>query len=148
MGYVLPTLLFIIGTILTGAIYIIYFGADEHDNEMLLVITSLFIGLALYTGYRMNWKYISDIRFNEKEIETKIIQRKESKRDYEAGSGTLYIGQEMKGFNSYSIVVENIRYRIDEEMFSACTVGDEVLFNYAPKSRYLINIELKKKDRL
>jgi hypothetical protein len=145
MGYILPPMLFIFGTIFTGGIYALNFSSGESDNEILLFIAIVFAGLAFFIGYKMNWKYISDIKCNEKEIETKIIQRKESKRSYEAGSGTLYIGQEMKGNDLYSVIVENIRYRVDEELFSGCSEGDEVLCNYAPMSRYLINIELKKK---
>lgn len=148
MGYVLPTILFIIGTFVSVGVYEINSNSKGLDTEMFLIISSVFAGLSLLIGYKMNWKYVSDIRYKEKQIETKIIQRKDSQRSYEAGSGTLYIGQEMKGNDLSSIVVDNTRYRVDEELFLACSKGDEVLFNYAPKSRYLINIELKKKARL
>jgi len=145
MGYVLPSILFIIGTVISVAVYEINFNSNSLDTEMFLIIASVFAVLSTLVGCKMNWKYVSDIRYNEKQIETKIIQRIESQRSYEAGSGSLYIGQEMKGNDIYSIVVENIRYRVDEELFSGCSEGDEVLFNYAPMSRYLINIELKEK---
>lgn len=147
MGYILPPMLFIFGTIFTGGIYTLNFSSNELDYKILLSISIVFAGLAFFIAYNMNWKYISDIEHGRKEVVTKIIQRKESKRDYEAGSGTLYVGQEMKGFDSYSIVVENIRYRVDEKLFFDCLEGDEVLFNYGVKSRHLINIEVKAKPQ-
>ena len=72
------------------------------------------------------------------------IQKKQSKQDYEAGSGTLYIGQEMKGRIRYDIIVNNIPYRVDKSFFLNCKEGDEVCFNYAPRSNFLISVELKK----
>ncbi len=148
MGYVIPTMIFIIGTFISVAIYELNFNSKSNglNTEMILLIALGFIVLSFFIGYKMNWKYLSDIRNNEKEIEIKTIQKKESKRDYEAGSGTL--GQEMKGFDSFNIVVGNYRYRVDKDLFMNCNEEDEVLFNYAPISRYLINIELKKKARL
>ncbi|MBT3422825.1 MAG: hypothetical protein HOA61_07550 [Bacteroidetes bacterium] len=147
MGYVIPSMVFIIGTFISSAIYEINLNSKSNglNTEMILLFGLGFIVLSFIIGYKMNHTYLADIRYNEKVIETKTIQKKESKRDYEAGSGTLYIGQEMKGFDSFSIVVENYRYRVDKNLFMYCNEGDEVLFNYAPLSRYLINIELTKK---
>jgi hypothetical protein len=146
MGYVIPAMIFILGTFISGAIYELNFNteSDGINVEMILLITLGFIALSFFTNYKMNWKYISDIRNDEKVIETKTIQKKEYKTDYEAGSGTLYIGQEMKGYDSFSIVVENCRYKVDKDVFLNCNEGDEIIFNYAPISRYLINIEQKK----
>lgn len=145
MGYLLPSMIFIIGNILTISIYGFNFKIESHLNyQIVIIIVLLFAILSIYLGYRMNWKYLKDIRNNEKVIETKIIQLKELKKDYEAGSGTLYIGQEMKDFDSFSIFVDNFRYRVEKELFLNCNEGDEVNFNYGPVSRYLINIELKK----
>lgn len=144
MGYLLPSMLFLFGNIFVGGAYVANFGWLGVDTEILLIMVSVFACLSLFIGYKMNWKYMTDISYKEKQVETKIVQRKEAKRDYEAGSGTLYVGQEMKGFDSYSIIVENTRYRVDEELYSACAEGGEVLFNYAPKSRYRLSIEVKK----
>jgi hypothetical protein len=94
----------------------------------------------------MNKKYYSDIRNNEKLSEKKIIQRKIDKTDYEAGSGnmtTLPHNNPMKEFTRYDLIIDNIKYRIDKELFDNCNDGDEVLFYYAPKSKYLLSIEKK-----
>lgn len=142
MGYILPGMFFILGSTLFTAIVFNMTEIFESENiEMTAMSLVGFAVLSLALSYKMNWKYLFDIKNREKLIETKIIQKKESKRDYEAGSGTLYIGQEMNGYDSFSIVVENYRYRVDKDVFEHCTVGGEILFNYGPKSRYLINIE-------
>jgi len=144
-GYVIPIMIFIIGTFISIVIYELYFNSKSNGlNTDNILLTALgFITLSILIGFRMNHKLLSDIRYGEKVIETKIIQKREFKRDYEAGSGTIYFGQEMKGYDSFSIVVENCRYRVDKEIFMNSNKGDEVLFNYAPRSRCLINIELK-----
>ncbi len=107
-----------------------------------VVIYSLVVSVLL--SYRMNYKYYIDIRNKEKIQEVKIIQKKETKKDWEAGSGTLYIGQEMNGFESMSIIVDNYRYRVNKEIYMNCKKGDEIFFNYGPKSKYMLGIELKK----
>lgn len=144
MGYVFPGLLFIIGTFVTSAIYELNFNTETKGiiGEMTVVIMFAFGLLSLLISCKMNWKYLSDLRNGEKIVETKIISKKEQKIEYEAGSGTLYFGQEMKGFDSFSIVVENVRYRIDEKLFDSCAEGEKILFNYAPKSRFLVSIEV------
>ena len=147
MGYVIPAMIFIIGTIVSVAIYESLFNTESNalNIEILVILASGFFALSFLISYKMNHKYLKDIRFNRKVVETKIIQKKESKSDYEAGSGTMYIGEEMKGYDSFSIIVENYRYRVDKDLFMSSKEGDEILFNYAPISRYLISIERKKK---
>ncbi len=148
IGYVIPFMIFILGTFISGAIYELNFNlkSDGLNTKIILLIALGFIIISFFVSYKMNWKYLLDIRNNEKEIELKTIQKKEYKRDYEAGSGSL--GQEMNGYDSFSIVVENYRYRVDKDIFINSNEGDEVFFYYAPISEYLINIELKKMTEL
>ncbi len=143
MGYIIPSMVFLIGTLIVTSIYETNFNTRLAFNiQATLIIALLFAVLSFFISYIMNWKYLSDIRDKKKIIEPKVIQKKESKRDYEAGSGTLYIGQEMNGFDSFSIIVDNYRYRVEKDMFLKCNEGDEVYFNYGPTSKYLISIEL------
>ena len=150
MGYIIPTMIFVIGTFIFGTIYELNFNSKSNglNIEMTFLIALGFMVLSFFISYKMNHKLISDIKYNEKVVETKIIQKREYKRDYEAGSGTLYINQEMNGFDSFSIIVENYRYRINKDLFMKSNEGDEVLFYYTPISRHLINIELKKEVML
>lgn len=141
MGYLLPGLFFIISTIfiiggmLTQKI--------ELNSSLLVILIAAIIIISFSISYLINRKYFMDIRTGEKEGELKTIQLKEKINDFEAGSGKLYIGQEMKGFTRYNIVVENTRFQIDEEFYNNCNAGDEVVFYFASQSRYLIEIVLK-----
>lgn len=147
MGYLLPVLLLIISSL----IFFVSLLSKEIEFQIYLyfLIATAIILIPIGLSYLMNGKYLADIRNGEKEGETKTIQLKEKKKDFEAGSGCvttsllLNITKEMKEFIRYDIVVENTRYQIDEEFYNNCNVDDEVVFYFAPKSRYLIEIGLK-----
>lgn len=148
MGYVLPFIIFILGTFILGAFFELYFNTNKEGLN--LKIDSLIVlGFAIFSmllSYIMNRKYYSDIRSNEKVSVIKTIQRKIEKKDYEAGSGnmtTLPHNNPMIEFIRYDLIVENTKYRIDKELYEMCSDGDEVLFYYAPKSKYLLSIEKK-----
>ena len=153
MGYVLPAMIFILGSFIGGAIYELNFNtnSDGLSIEIDLIIVLGFLILSFLVSRLMNKRYYSDIRYNEKVSETKIIQRKIDKKDYEAGSGNMTTfphNNQMKEFTRYDLIVENTRYRVDKELFDKCSNGDEVLFFYAPRSKYLLSIEKRDKIRL
>jgi hypothetical protein len=153
MGYVLPFMIFILGTFIVGAIYELNFNtnSDGLNLEIELLFGLGFLLISILISSKMNWKYYSDIRNNEKVSETKKIQRKIDNKDYEAGSGnmtTLPHNNPMKEFIRYDLIIENTKYRIDKELFDICSNGDEVLFFHAPKSKFLLSIEKKNKPRL
>ncbi len=148
MGYVIPLMLFILGTFIGGAIYELNFNANSSGLNLKidLIIALGILIISFLVSHLMNNKLYSDIRNNEKISETKIIQRKFAKIDYEAGSGnmtTLPHNNPMKEFTRYDLIIDNTKYRIDKELFDKCSDGDEVLFFYAPKSKYLLGIEKK-----
>jgi len=119
----------------------------ENVSESMINNTYGFIVIILITafvvGYLMNRKYRIDLRNNEKELHVKVISKKEQKTDYEAGSGTIP-GIGMKGYQKYSVIVDNVRHYVNEELFMNCQEGDEIVFHYTPKSQKLLKIELKK----
>ncbi len=90
--------------------------------------------------YGMTNKFRKDIKNNVKNVVLKTVQRLEQKKDFEAGSGTLYIGQEMNSFQIYYVIVDNVRYRIDEHLFNSLEEGGKVAFHYGPASNYLITL--------
>ena len=144
-GYILSAMLFLIGLFMVF-VFKAYPLTDINKlniNELILFGFAMAL-FSLLVSYVINRKYISDIRNGVKKQEIRLIQKKQSKQDYEAGSGTLYIDQEMKGRIRYDIIVNNIPYRVDRSFFLNCNEGDEVLFNFAPRSNFLINVELKK----
>jgi len=148
MGYILPFLIFILGSIIVGSIYELNFTTNNNGLNFKIdfLISMVFAIISLLVSYIINKKYYSDLRNNEKESEIKIIQRKTEKKDYEAGSGnmtTLPHDNPMKEFIRYDFIIDYTNYRVDKELFELCSNGDEVLFFYAPKSKYLLSIEKK-----
>jgi len=144
MGIILPALLFIIINVAT----VLFFVVQKMEIESSAIFLSL-IGSALLTGllsYLMNRKYWSDIKNCVKTYEIKTISGKEIKNDYEAGSGA--IDGNMNAFYRYDLIIENTRYRVERELFENCVPGDEVVFFYGPKSRLMLQIELKKNIEL
>ncbi|ALO14450.1 hypothetical protein L21SP5_00779 [Salinivirga cyanobacteriivorans] len=109
------------------------------DLTWLLII--LVIGLTALMHFNMTKNYRADIKNKVKNVFLKPIQKLEEKRDFEAGSGTLYVGQEMNAFKTYYVIVDNVRHRIDEEVYKELDPNGEVAFHYAPVSNYLINID-------
>jgi len=107
------------------------------------VAVLLFLIVASVLGLLIIRKFITDIRRGEKLVVKAIIQKKVSKVDYEPGSGSL-VGQEMKAYEAYSIQIEGILYPVESEFFSKANEGDEVLMHIAPRSEYLLKIELIK----
>lgn len=148
MGYIIPFFFFVLGTLIVSTIIYYLFNQESeglNNYHMLLVFVAMFI-LSIFINFKMNGKYISDIKNYEKIIETKTIQRKESKNDVEAGSGNMTTrphNNPMKEFKRYDLIIENTRYRIDKELFENCEDGGEVYFHIAPKSKFRLRIEAK-----
>lgn len=111
------------------------------------ILWILLIGIAVLANgvfMLMNRKYFGDLNDGSKYIETKKIQKKELKKDFEAGSANLHPGQKMKELQSANLIIENTRYEVSKDDFERAEEGGEVLFHYAAKSNFLIKIEVKK----
>ena len=91
----------------------------------------------------MNRKNLGDLKDGSKIIETKKIQKKELKKDFEAGSANLHPGQKMKELQSTNLIIDNTRYEVDKTDFERAEEGGEVLFHYTSKNNQLIKIEVK-----
>jgi len=146
MGVILPVLLLIISNMIIFSI--VYINKIEYSNIMFLISVLITVAISVLLNLSMNRKYISDIRNGEKCFEIKNIQFKEKNKDFEAGSATLYIGQEMNEFYRYDLIIENTRYRVDKNLYENCENGDEIVFFIAPKSKFLLQMELKKNTNL
>ncbi|NPD47649.1 MULTISPECIES: hypothetical protein [unclassified Lentimicrobium] len=146
MGYIIPFFFFMIGSFLVLAILDFFLLDTPLKNEFMALTLIAMFAISILINYQMNRKYLIDIRNNEKVLIPKTIQRKESKTDYEAGSGnrsTLPHNNPMKSFIHYSLIIENTRFRVDKELFESCKDGDEVFFHMAPKSNFRLSIQLK-----
>jgi hypothetical protein len=141
-GIIFPVIILLIGLlILLDIVFIL--NIELTRVEMALVILTLFL-ISLFVGYGITYKLIRDIRNGEKSGELKKISKKHSYISYEAGSGSLYIGQKQKAHDIYNLIIDNVKYRVEREFYEASDEGDEVILFYAPISRFRLSIELKK----
>ncbi len=151
VGYLLPGLLFVLGTAVLLPFHAELGLGGEH-GELTLISTILIVSvvfvLAAFISFMMNRKYLKDIKNGFKIAHKKTIQRKSKKRDFEAGSGNVgksvhgyTITRDMTEFARYDLIIDNTIYLIDEELYDKCNDGDEVLFFYAPESKYFLGIE-------
>lgn len=141
-GYILPLIFLIFGLVSFSMIYISK--AYVFSLDMVFLSISGVLCLSLLFSYLMNRKFKADIRNNEKEVETNIIQSKKSSMDHQSNTVARGEGGKLNNTEVFSIVVDNFRYVVDEEFFNNCAEGDELLLNYAPLSRHLIGIEHSK----
>ena len=137
------------GFLMSSLIFILWIGLtvlanyESEDNyTFIILIVTIIISITVY--YLMVRKFQKDISNKEKILEVKIIQKKESISDFEAGSGTMYPRQKMKSFDSYSIIIDNTRYRVDKGFYETCNAEDEITFHIAPKSKHRLKMVLNK----
>lgn len=115
-------------------------------SDYLFLIGVLFCIMIVWL---VNRKWWIDLRNNEKEVVTKRVNKKESKVEFAAGSsvGISTTGKksplflEQKSYVEYSLIIENVRYKVDKEVWEKVKEKDEVEFHYAPKSKYLLGIQ-------
>lgn len=138
MSYLTSTILFILGTIIGVTIYELYFDSNPQSiNYQIAVIigfTVLFLSVIVFLG--LNWKYYSDIRNSEKIQTIKTLQNKNIVTDYYKTTVTL----------KYVFTVDNINLTVNKDLFDSCNIGDKLIFNYAPKSKFLLSIEKSGKN--
>jgi hypothetical protein len=138
MSYLISMILFILGTIIGVTIYELYFDSNPLAiNYQIAVIISfavLFLSVLVFLG--LNRKYYSDILNNEKIQTIKTLQNKDIITDYYKTTVTL----------KYVLTVDNIDLAVNKDLFDSCNIGDKLIFNYAPKSKFLLSIEKSGKN--
>jgi hypothetical protein len=138
MSYLISTILFILGTIVGVTIYEGYFDANPEviNYQMAVTIGLGILLLSVIVFFLLNRKYYSDIRNNEKMQIIKTLQEKNKIKDYYKTTVTL----------KYTFIVDNINLVVNKELFDSCNIGDKLIFNYAPKSKFLLSIEKSKNN--
>ena len=133
MSYLISTILFILGTITGVTIYELYFDANPKaiNYQMAVTIGLAVLFLSVIVFFGLNWKYYSDIRNNEKIQTIKSLQNKNTITDYYKTTVTL----------KYVFTVDNINLTVNKDLFESSKIGDKLIFNYAPKSKFLLSIE-------
>jgi hypothetical protein len=138
MSYLISTILFILGTIIGVTIYEVNFdtnpGAINYQIAVLIGLAGLFLSVILFFG--LNWKFYSDILNGEKIQTIKTLQHKDIITDYFKTLVTL----------KYVFTVDNVNLTVNKDLFDSSNIGDKLIFNYAPKSKFLLSIEKSGKN--
>lgn len=143
MGMSISLMAFMFVTVIGVTVYEMLFDADRTtlNSKMDMLIAAGVLLFAVLLQFLINYKYYSDIRNNEKVLHTKILAHKSKSIDPMTLNGANF----SKGYiNRFEFIVDNIKVRVDEELYKSCEEGDKIIFSYAPKSKYLLNIERSK----
>jgi cell division protein FtsL len=143
-GYIFGVMIFFIGAVASAFFFKTAFmeetNAEEIQIGFIVILSSFF--LSFLVGFLINRKYLADLRYNVKEIEPKVIERKKSKEDFEADIERPR-SYRMTSYARYDLIIENTKYKVSKDFFDKCSEGDEVIFNIAPISGYLLGIDKK-----
>lgn len=138
MSYLISAILFIFGTIIGVTIYELYFDSNPQtiNYQIAVIIGFAVLFLSVLLLFRLNWKYYSDILNNEKNQTTETLQNKDIITEYYKTMVT----------RKYVFTVDNVNYTVTKDLFDSCNIGDKLIFNSAPKSKFLLRIEKSGKN--
>lgn len=149
-GYVLSAWIFLFGSI---GIWMYAKGEDADFIALrIFVLGVMLIGLCLLVIYGMNRKLNKDLKYEEKLIEIKSIDKLVIETSYEAGSGSLHIpilgdlfpkiwGQKMKGSLRHYMIIGTEKYDVKEEIYKQLKEGDKVEIHWSKHSEIFFGIK-------
>lgn len=141
MGLSLSLLVFVFATIIGVTIYELFFDLNPSglNLKMAGIIATGTLSSSVLLNFLICKKYYRDLQFNEKVQVIKTLVNKSKSTIYHAsvlGSNVTTAYTE-----KFEFVVDGINFNVDKELFEHCSEGDKLIFNYAPKSEYLLSIE-------
>ena len=141
MGLSLSLLVFVFATIIGVMIYELAIDSDPNGLNIkmavLIAIGALVISVLL--NLMISHKYYRDLQFNEK---LQVVKTLLSKSNTNVYHGSALGSNVSKAYNEkYEFVVDDVKFDVDKELFERCAEGDQLIFNYAPKSEFLLSIE-------
>ncbi|MDX8337689.1 hypothetical protein SLH46_00750 [Draconibacterium sp. IB214405] len=143
MGMGLSLLVFVFATIIGVTIYELFI--DSDPNGLNIKMTGLIAIGTFSSSVLLNLlicnKYYRDLQFNEKVQVVKTLVNKSKSTIYHASAPGSNISKAYT--EKFEFVVEGIKFNVDKELFEYCAEGDQLIFNYAPKSEYLLSVEKK-----
>jgi len=140
-GIGLCILVFVFTTILGVTIYELFFdlNPDALNTKMVILISIGTLIFSVTLNILINYKYYRDFQFNEKIQEIKTLTSKSKTTEYVASLPGA--GLSKAGIVRFELLVDDIKFDVDKELFERCTDGDKLIFSYALKSLYLLSIE-------
>lgn len=140
MGIGISIMVFILVTIIFVTIYESIFDLNPTslNTKMAVLISIGTLTFSILLTFLINHRYYADLRNNEKVQMKKTLMNKSKNIDSAAGRGS---SMTKAYINRYEFCVDDIKFRVDKELFESCSEGDKLIFNYAAKSDYLLGIE-------
>lgn len=147
MGFVICLVVFMLTTVVGITVYEVVFdpGNTGLNPEMSISIAGGVLLLSVLLKFLINHKYYSDLRNNKKVLLTKKLAGKSKSLD---SFGFKEANLSKGTINRFEFIVDDIKFRIDESLYQSCADGDKLVFSYAPKSKYLLDIEKSKENKL
>ena len=148
-GFIFPAMIIAFAVLMN----ILYFlTVPEPKMVYVILINTAVVLLSLLLNYKMNRKLNMDLREGIKIPKRAKVQDKEHTASSEAGSGMMYIpilgdifpklwGQKMRPKEYHSLIINNTRYEVDQNLYEAVSHGDEVNIYYAENSNSQLGIE-------
>lgn len=137
-GIIIPILFFPIAC----AVYVmIILNSSEGFDKIEFIIPFIAL-ISVLLSLLINRKYRLDLKEGYKIARDVQIDRREEKKDFEAGSGTLYLGQKMNEFTAYYFIIENTRYRVEKELYESSYSGSMIYMFFTPHSNIHIGFGL------
>ena len=127
-------------TVIGVTIYESSFDSDPNalNTKMAVLISIGTLTFSILLNFLINHRYYADLRNNQKVQIIKTLMSKSKSIDSAAGRAN---GLTKAYINRFEFCVDDIKFRVDKELFESCSEGDKLIFNYAAKSEYLLGIE-------
>ncbi len=143
MGLGISLIVFMLATPIGITVYEIMFDSDSTalNTRMAILIVVGVLFFAVLLSFLINYKYYSDLRNNEKVLFTKKLSSKLKSIEPISFKGA---NLSKSYLNRFEFIVDNTKFLVDEELYKNCVEGDKLIFSYALKSKYLLDIEKSK----
>lgn len=142
MGLGISLMVFMLASLIGITVYEMMFDSNNIGLNSKMAV-SIVIGVLCFSvllSFLINYKYYSDLRNNEKVLLTKKLTSKSESIDPAAIKG---VNLSKSYINRFEFVVDNLKFQVDEKLYKSCADGDKLIFSYASKSNYLLDIEKK-----
>ena len=140
MGLGISLMIFMLASLIGITVYEMMFDSNNIglNSKMAVSIVAGVLCLAVLLNFIINYKYYSDLRNNEKVLLTKKLTAKSKSID-----PAVIIGANLSKsyINRFEFIVDNMEFQVDEKLYKSCAEGDKLIFSYASKSKYLLDIE-------
>ena len=140
-------------TLVLILIIVLYHGINKNSGQLslLLVLFAFIVGSVVFIFLTRNHRL--DMNLRKVSIERAIVEDKEYKLDYEAGSATLPVNllsfifikkisqREMKELHIHSVVVNGEKFYLDKISFDKTEIGGDILIRSAENTKLFLGIE-------